>query len=485
MMMFVRMNVNCELGRPKPFGIRGSLFSNHFALDTHPLIREFFGNRLQTARINAWTTANSRLFDYLRASVPYWPEGLDGLVPLYQAITHGCHARRFQEALTEVFVKRINRGTSGRHPNPHASYSTTKLGAFGADLGAVAYFFDQCWSRVSGTLSGRQQTWLLSHTASDLEAVGRSTEAMEIMRAALSADIKCQDLNDAARSAGSLSKLELTLGLIDDAIFHAGQSVELANHCPVDMAFVRIGNRGFFARTLHQAGRSNASAMFEEAETIQARSPVNPMLNGVFGFYYCELLLSDSERATWRTFGHQHYQVAGVHFQTCQEVERRTAQTLQWAKQGGWLLNIALDNLTLGRIALYKETLNSQKAKSETASYSLDIVVGGFKKSHRMDYLPCALLTRAWLRFVTGAKIGLESAQADLDEAWDIAEYGPMRLHIADIHLYRARLFFREKRYPWKSPQDDLAAAEKLINDCGYHRRDEELADAKRAILGI
>jgi hypothetical protein len=47
----------------------------------------------------------------------------------------------------------------------------------------------------------------------------------------------------------------------------------------------------------------------------------------------------------------------------------------------------------------------------------------------------------------------------------------------------RARLF-REKPYPWNSPQDDLAAAEKLINDCGYHRRDPELADAKKAILG-
>jgi hypothetical protein len=55
---------------------------------------------------------------------------------------------------------------------------------------------------------------------------------------------------------------------------------------------------------------------------------------------------------------------------------------------------------------------------------------------------------------------------------------------MADIHLHRARLFFREKPYPWKSPQDDLAAAEKLINACGYHRRDEELVDAKRAILG-
>ena len=65
-----------------------------------------------------------------------------------------------------------------------------------------------------------------------------------------------------------------------------------------------------------------------------------------------------------------------------------------------------------------------------------------------------------------------------------VAERGPMRLHMADIHLYRARLFFREKEYPWESPEADLAAAEKLINDCGYHRRDEELADAKKAILG-
>jgi hypothetical protein len=65
-----------------------------------------------------------------------------------------------------------------------------------------------------------------------------------------------------------------------------------------------------------------------------------------------------------------------------------------------------------------------------------------------------------------------------------------MPLFLADIHLYRARLFFREGEYPWdKDPdgkprgaEDDLAAAEKLINRCGYHRRDEELADAKDAL---
>jgi len=34
----------------------------------------------------------------------------------------------------------------------------------------------------------------------------------------------------------------------------------------------------------------------------------------------------------------------------------------------------------------------------------------------------------------------------------------------------------------WESPAADLAAAEKLINACGYHRRDQELADAKQAV---
>lgn len=93
------------------------------------------------------------------------------------------------------------------------------------------------------------------------------------------------------------------------------------------------------------------------------------------------------------------------------------------------------------------------------------------------------------------------SAQSDLDEAWDIAARGPMRLHMADIHLYRARLFGVGQvlnlpasgtgqvenlphKYPWESAAADLAEAERLINECGYHRRDEELADAKRAILG-
>jgi hypothetical protein len=164
---------------------------------------------------------------------------------------------------------------------------------------------------------------------------------------------------------------------------------------------------------------------------------------------------------------------------------------IELRKQPGWtpsaeaLLDIALDHLTLGRASFYRAILENSDLRLLTSDlYHIDSAVDGLRRAGQQIMLPYGLLTRAWLRSLTGAGAGPESAQSDLDEAWEIAERGPMKLFLADIHLYRARLFFREPSYPWKSPQDDLAAAEKLINDCGYHRRDEELADAKQAILG-
>lgn len=46
-----------------------------------------------------------------------------------------------------------------------------------------------------------------------------------------------------------------------------------------------------------------------------------------------------------------------------------------------------------------------------------------------------------------------------------------MRLFMADVHLYRARLF---------GDAAELRAARKLIVECGYGRRMGELEDAER-----
>ena len=146
------------------------------------------------------------------------------------------------------------------------------------------------------------------------------------------------------------------------------------------------------------------------------------------------------------------------------------------------LLDIALDHLTLGRAALYAAILEGSSL--DPCRAPLQHAVDGLRRAGAQHHIPRGLLTRAWLRCLEGNRTGPESAQSDLDEAWEIAERGPMKLHMADIHLHRARLFFREAQYPWGSPAADLAAARELIEKCGYGRRKEELEDAERAIGG-
>ena len=59
-----------------------------------------------------------------------------------------------------------------------------------------------------------------------------------------------------------------------------------------------------------------------------------------------------------------------------------------------------------------------------------------------------------------------------MDEAWQIAERGSMKLDLADIHLHRTRLFHGKS---------ELAKACVLIEACGYSHGKEELQDAAAA----
>ena len=126
------------------------------AIDAHPLIREYFAKQLRDTQPAAFRAAHSRLFDHLCKTTPHRPDTLDGLQPLYQAVVHGCLAGRQQEACEKVYFDRILRGTGS-----DGFYSTSKLGAIGADLAAVAAFFDEPWSRVSPNLIEADQAWLL------------------------------------------------------------------------------------------------------------------------------------------------------------------------------------------------------------------------------------------------------------------------------------------------------------------------------------
>src|SRR5437867_2655347 len=81
-------------------------------LDTHPLVREYFGEQLRS-QSDAWKECNRRLFHRYQTLAPQLPN----------------------KALHEVYSPRIQRG--------NAYFAANNLGARGALLSALVHFFQE------------------------------------------------------------------------------------------------------------------------------------------------------------------------------------------------------------------------------------------------------------------------------------------------------------------------------------------------------
>jgi tetratricopeptide (TPR) repeat protein len=103
-------------------------------VDTHPLVREYFGEQLRNQQTDAWKECNRRLYHYYRVLAPELPNSFREMEPLFSAVICGCNAGLFREALHEVYVPRIQRG--------NASFAAHVLGARGALLLVLAHFFE-------------------------------------------------------------------------------------------------------------------------------------------------------------------------------------------------------------------------------------------------------------------------------------------------------------------------------------------------------
>jgi tetratricopeptide (TPR) repeat protein len=493
------------------------------SLDAHPLLREYFAKQLRTQRPEAWRAAHRRVFERLCAvTKDKRRPTLEDLQPLYQAVVHGCHAGMQQSACDQVYGSRIQRID---HHSAH------KLGAYGSNLGAIACFFDTPWSRVSTAVAEGSQAWLLHEAGTSLRALGRLVEAIEPLRISSEFNVARCRWVDASIGTNTLSELSLTLGNLTEAIENAERAVEYAERG--NDVFRRGANRTAHADALLQSGRYEvAKTRFCEAETMQSEEqPHFPLLYSIGGFRYCDLLLVQAERFAWQTHligGTTNSPAHGKDLpdgdlgtneimetdtrnldslESCRAVTLRVKTQFEWQFPSDTLLDIALCHLTLGRSGLYLLLLEADGLRSDPAEASdqrpgisgedrcrftslaadVSAAVDGLRRSAQKDDLPRGLLTRAWLRSLNGARTGPESAQGDLDEAWEIAERGPMPLFLADIHLHRARLFGPHAsgtigdQYPWESPAADLTAARQLIKKHGYWRRKEELVDAEVA----
>jgi tetratricopeptide (TPR) repeat protein len=103
-------------------------------LDTHPLVREYFGEQLRTHQTDAWKECNRRLYQYYRALASELPGNFREMEPLLLAVICGCNAGLHRESLREVYTPRIQRGD--------ASFTANVLGARGALLSVLTHFFE-------------------------------------------------------------------------------------------------------------------------------------------------------------------------------------------------------------------------------------------------------------------------------------------------------------------------------------------------------
>jgi serine/threonine protein kinase/tetratricopeptide (TPR) repeat protein len=149
-------------------------------LDTHPIVREYFGEQLQRERPEAWQECNRRLFHYYRALAPRLPDNLGEMESLFLAVICGCQAGLFREALHEIYSPRIQRG--------NASFAAKVLGARGALLSVLAHFFAPgLWGSpvltevVGQSLTAEDQLFILTQAGMYLTATrGHSTPEARI-----------------------------------------------------------------------------------------------------------------------------------------------------------------------------------------------------------------------------------------------------------------------------------------------------------------
>ncbi len=366
------------------------------------------------------------------------------------------------------------------------------MGAISSNLAAVSWFFDRPYETPTAALTPLDRAWVLGEASYGLRAQGRLQEALPAIRMGLQMEEAAGFWRNAAISASNLSETELLIGDVAAAAT-AERSVALADRA--GDRFLMMGTRAFYADALHTAGKSEeVESLFADAERRQRDlRPELPLLYSMAGHRYCDLLLSLGR---------------------AEEARDRAAQTIKVARRNNWVLDVALDTLTLGRahLALALKSLASAPLAETTrddaraAAAMLNEAVEGLRASGQNEFVPRGLLARAGFRRAIG---DVGAARRDLDDVQEIAEPGPMRLYLCDCALKRARLALarREGFSPLNglvdpSPpppalpdaaeaarfleeaREELDAARKLIADCGYHRRDEELAELDAVAAG-
>lgn len=416
-------------------------------LDAHPLIREYFADRLKTVPRAGPAEANRRLFSYFlsQARATKADNTIDALEPYLAAITHACGAGLYAEGFN-IFVEHVSRGTE--------RFASKALGAHGSIVATLVHFFEDPWKAVVPKLELAHQVRVASTVGFALRSLGRLPDAAEAFQTAAHLEAKVPGAKRYI-SLRHLSDTWLALGEISKAVAAGEEAVRL---CGSGEPFQKALCLVILARGLHLSGeRERALRAFLEAEKLFAGEQASrSMLHGWQGYFLTDLLLEMGQEA---------------------EARRRTP-TQSSNVLGVKRLDAALDHLAVGIIRL-------QDQKYAEAETEIDQAVHGIGDAGEMFHLPAGLLARATLLRVSGR---LEEARNVLAQVQDICDASKlrlvrvdhdieqMRLDIMGLKTSRPRGFLTgPRRSAWKKERQKvlttLAALRTEVEQTGYKRR--------------
>ncbi len=396
-------------------------------LDMHPLVRRHFYEDDPDAALTRpqRRAVHSRFYDVLpdREEKRY-PDTIEEMRPLIDAVQHGCRAGRGQAAFFECYYSRIDRKDQ---PLRTTGYLSSDLGAVETDLELVRGFFaDQDFAREPMVTDVGAKAYLISAAALSLETTGRPDLAIPLFQRGRSASLAQSDWSGASVDCRNLCESHMVMGGLARAAEAASNALDFAGKMPDGHerknGYTELSHGS--AATIAALGGDDETASGHFAAALKLGP--DDWLGLLDGCWHCTWLARRGQFDRARPAGQENaawcQAKGGLHSQTFALATQGLIERLAWAAD------------------------DPHRAGLEVMAGHARRAVDIGRRSGDHFYLTCALL-EAGRCAVTSARHQRPDRQAHvaeatryLDEAEQRAADVGYRLILADLHVARAEL---------------------------------------------
>lgn len=250
---------------------------------THPLIKNYFESIFEDKDKKL---CHKRIYEYIGSYAPERPETLEQMEPLFEQVYHGCAGGFYDDALDNVYWKKIQRGQKG--------FMVFTLGAWETDLSLIRNFFPKGeFSELPLVSKKSHQSWLLNSAGLALLCIGRPKEAEHLLVRRINLSIEDESWGAASVGYQNLADLQFRIGEIKKGLESAKGALEMAQEADSDESTVTSG--AYLGHTLRLLGKNKeAGDRFRQGDEL-GRKTIGHWAYGIRGVLYADFLISTNE----------------------------------------------------------------------------------------------------------------------------------------------------------------------------------------------